>query len=1431
MNKNLFIILLLFFAVAAADDFEIKWQYDLTQIANDGLRPGPIPAIQDIDGDGIHEIFLCGTINRTGSTSSNYGSVIALDGSDGSLLWRKDFGGPGNYIDVHCTVAVGDLDNDGTYELVHNADERTIARNAEDGSIFWDLPVPSGWHYTAIVDTDENNLPYVYVSDHSRGTGSRDVTKIRGYDGTVVAQKSGINSCYGGVSAADFEGDGNYEICVSDAPGTGKGLRCFDEDLNQLWSHGNVQLSSHNPVITDVNGDGIFDVVAGNQGGLYHFGDSGVIIVDGSTGETIYNVNNNGMSFHTQPLVADVDYDGHLEIVDGYTNDGYQKVKVFDLVDLQMEYTFENMRISHPPFFLNIMGDEEKEMVFADGWEGYKVYDKNFNLIYGPSWQICCGKPVIQDIDNDGLSEMVSAYMKHDDSIAYVKAMDLLVPAPDPLPRTDTAYYGERRINEDTYFPLSGSQAVVDAYYLSNDGDDSDAGTSPDTAWETIGHLNQAMTDGTIKQGNDVYFRRGDTFSGEVDIRLGGTSSDRMIIGAYGSGDRPVIENSGSASNGNCMILWWDESNHVTIRDLIMKNALTTHEGISVGFSNHTDIVIDNVYGEDIGGSLIFLEKTINYTITDCEGNGCSIVIYGDIYNRQSYGKVLNCTAYGSEVDGFTLHRAHSDSTNDNAGGYHLFQDCKSYDNLEDGFDLTAGYNVILDNCEAWNVTNSLVGIGHDISNLVVQNCYFHDSDSSGIHIGDGSNMIIRNNVVWNSYDGSALGIDSSDGSGWQNEDGYLERCVIYNNDFVYSSSWPHNTNRMVGLTNDYRDDVFVKNNIFVDFSSLTDRFYSVYGGVISPPDPEIDFINNLWYRGDEVQTHKWHNGNQWIGFSEWQSHYPTETYSDPGFTDADNTDLTLATGSNCIDSGDWLTRTVGSGSGDALTVENANYFTDGYGLIDGDEIRVGENTVTVTSVNYDTNVIGIDESISWEDGEPVSLLYEGSAPDIGAFEFVPTGPDTTPPETYIDSGPSGTVNSEEVIFTWHGTDDVSQQADLEYQYSLNGSSPWTSNTSVSYTLTEGSYSFSVFARDEVGNEDSTPATRSFTVNLSSGPECGNGVCEQGEDEDNCAIDCEEDDDDGGSGGGSGGGGGSSGGGNGGGIPPVNDYNKTHSLAFTKEELLEKTRNNSEVLSETGFNTDTNSLNRIAESTEDAYKHCIIHMGVAHANGGTQLDVSIECNKSVSDVVFIVTVPKSFASNASKITVSPPEGVVVVEEDPVYSIFYDELPEGVITHSFYVQEYLDRNPVVSEWEQPWFFVRGIECGNGILEQGEECDGLDGVSEGFKCTSDCNLRELAILSCVDDGFCSEDERLLGGCEDCELKCIEDGFCSEEEQLLGDCSDCIVPPDFVPEPAKPAFIGIYAVAGILIIFALIALLAVSLFFLVRRRKKIPEEVVER
>jgi hypothetical protein len=105
--------------------------------------------------------------------------------------------------------------------------------------------------------------------------------------------------------------------------------------------------------------------------------------------------------------------------------------------------------------------------------------------------------------------------------------------------------------------------------------------------------------------------------------------------------------------------------------------------------------------------------------------------------------------------------------------------------------------------------------------------------------------------------------------------------------------------------------------------------------------------------------------------------------------------DLRLRADSPCIDAGAYPTRiTSATGSGAQFQVEDARYFTDGWGIphVQGDEIQLANGLrACITNVNYATNMITIDRVLTWTQNQGISLAYEGAAPDLGAYEFAPS--------------------------------------------------------------------------------------------------------------------------------------------------------------------------------------------------------------------------------------------------------------------------------------------------------------------------------------------------------------------------------------------------------------------------------------------------------
>ena len=74
-------------------------------------------------------------------------------------------------------------------------------------------------------------------------------------------------------------------------------------------------------------------------------------------------------------------------------------------------------------------------------------------------------------------------------------------------------------------------------YYVSSTGNDSNSGLSPETPWKSISKVNSIK----FIPGDNIFFKRGDVFHGNLKFTNSGTSTNPIIYGAYGNGAEPVL--------------------------------------------------------------------------------------------------------------------------------------------------------------------------------------------------------------------------------------------------------------------------------------------------------------------------------------------------------------------------------------------------------------------------------------------------------------------------------------------------------------------------------------------------------------------------------------------------------------------------------------------------------------------------------------------------------------------------------------------------------------------------------------------------------------------------------------------------------------------------------------------------------------------------
>ena len=96
----------------------------------------------------------------------------------------------------------------------------------------------------------------------------------------------------------------------------------------------------------------------------------------------------------------------------------------------------------------------------------------------------------------------------------------------------------------------SQSSSGKNFYFSNSIGDDTRTTTqaqSSTTPWKSISKLNSIFT--SLLPGDSVLFKRGEVFYGSINVTKSGTSTQPIIISAYGSGQKPIISGFSSLSS------------------------------------------------------------------------------------------------------------------------------------------------------------------------------------------------------------------------------------------------------------------------------------------------------------------------------------------------------------------------------------------------------------------------------------------------------------------------------------------------------------------------------------------------------------------------------------------------------------------------------------------------------------------------------------------------------------------------------------------------------------------------------------------------------------------------------------------------------------------------------------------------------------------
>ncbi len=588
-------------------------------------------------------------------------------------------------------------------------------------------------------------------------------------------------------------------------------------------------------------------------------------------------------------------------------------------------------------------------------------------------------------------------------------------------------------------------------YYLSPNGDDGASGDI-NNPWATISKANVTLTAGDtvfFRAGtyqDVIYPANSGTSTAKITYK--GYQDEEVLI--TGTPNQPGVVFLGY----NCNNSDWTAKSYIVIENLKIKNnylpTTANCENIMIYGTNTHDIEIRNIeivrndseteiFNSWVAGHRetgIVISKAYNNVVENCTISGLtkiglkisSCANNNIIFNNDIAYTFNNCIDIGDgdytfqgnliednilsdslTSDGiqfepdYDLNPEEDDSSNQ---GVVIRNNIICY-NAENALDLKGTCRIVIeDNLIFGNYGNNngyVNVLTYDSSNNMTYN-----DELGGPGITHGANtkskdIIIRNNFI---YDNS---------SGIQVDKGYkVYNNVILNNARNYAGSNSTNsrndkplyTGPVIVKSLAGTNDACIKNNIIGDHPISEILFNSTL-------THNLDINNNIYYNFDQVVFGDSYASNDWnaLSFSQWQSFLEGITGingCEENSSVVNGPDNIFINGSSrpvdeiqsynyspkllsaAIDEGTFLTFTNGSGSGSTISLEDAGYFYDGFGITDGDTIQLeGQlKAARITAVDYTNNTITVDQTLTWSDNQGISLAYNGSNPDVGCYEY-----------------------------------------------------------------------------------------------------------------------------------------------------------------------------------------------------------------------------------------------------------------------------------------------------------------------------------------------------------------------------------------------------------------------------------------------------------
>ncbi len=312
------------------------------------------------------------------------------------------------------------------------------------------------------------------------------------------------------------------------------------------------------------------------------------------------------------------------------------------------------------------------------------------------------------------------------------------------------------------FFSLLQLHSFATTYYVANSGSDLNNGTAASSAFQTINKINSL----TLQPGDQIFFRRGDVFRGQLNIAQSGAPGNPIVIDAFGAGDKPVISGAEVLSDwmnaeGNIWQSYCPQCGSVVTG--LYANSVVLPLGRYPNF-DEPDMGYNTILSHSGNTQITSIEPLLtDWTGAEVVIRTMQWILDRSIITSQS-GNVLdfNATDYEPQDQWGYFIQNHPATLDQNGEWYYdaVTQMISIYSTQgnpgNNTIEVTAhskginisGSHITIQNVQIEKTLN--VGLyGQYISNLIILNTNVIHSGEDGIHIeGEGSDIYMENDSI-----------------------------------------------------------------------------------------------------------------------------------------------------------------------------------------------------------------------------------------------------------------------------------------------------------------------------------------------------------------------------------------------------------------------------------------------------------------------------------------------------------------------------------------------------------------------------------------------------------------------------------------------------------------------------------------------------------